>query len=65
MIRGRITLPMNTRAIMNVMTNSIFSDPLLFTLPVSDTSPPPKALPTFASPRWSSTAIMRRIALAT
>lgn len=58
-------LPTNIAAIMYVATNSIFSDPRLFAFPVSDTSPPPNALPTFASPRCRRTAMIRRIALVT
>ena len=58
-------LPMNVIAIMYVVINSIFSDPRLFALPVSDTSPPPNALPTFASPCCSRTAIISRIAVVT
>ena len=58
-------LPTKIIAITNVAIKSPFSDPRLFAFPVSETSPPPNALPTFASPRCRRTAIMSRIALVT
>ena len=65
MIRGRTMLAIKIIAMMYVAINNIFSEPRLFALPVSETSPPPNALPTFASPRCRRTAMISRTALAT
>ena len=52
-------------AITNVVMNTIFSEPRRLALPVSDTSPPPNAPPTFASPCCRRIATISRIALVT
>ena len=62
---GSAVLPTKIMAMMMVIMNIAFSDPRLFTLPVSETSPPPNAPPTPASLRCIRIVMISSIALTT